>query len=197
MTQSNSTALLMLDFQAALCRAGDGCLAPPLAALVEERGTLKKAGELLTAAREAGAFVVHVGIGFDENYELRTNRTARFDNFEKAGIMKIGSPEGEFMPEVAPAPGEPVVYKGSVNPFLSTSLRMILAAHGIKKVVLAGVSTNLVVESSARHAADSALDVVVVEDACMSVSEEMHDFAVQHTLPTFASVVTSDAVTFE
>ncbi len=196
MNQSAPTALLLLDYQVGLCRPGDDCLAPPLAAQIAERGVLEKAAQLLAAARASGALVVHIGLGFDETYELRTNRTARFERYPDNGLMRVGSPEAAFMPQVAPDAREPVLHKGCVDPFIGTSLRLVLASHGIERVVLAGVATNLVVESTARHASDSALDVVVVEDACASFSPEMHTFAVESTLPLFASVVASDAVSF-
>jgi nicotinamidase-related amidase len=68
----------------------------------------------------------------------------------------------------------------------------MLLGNGITKVALAGVATNLVVEAAARHAVDSGLDVVVLEDLCASFATDLHEFAVTRTLPLFADVIDSE-----
>jgi nicotinamidase-related amidase len=190
-TVLTSSAVLLMDYQVGLCEAGDACLAPPLAAEITRRGTLAASRALLEAAREQAACVIHVRLAFDETYELRTNRTARFDRYPETRAMLVGSPEAAAVTTMSAAEGELVVIKGCVDPFVGTPLRDILAARGIDTVVMAGVATNLVVESAARHAADSGLQPYVVEDACASFSAEMHHFAIANTLPLFATVVGS------
>ena len=187
------TALLLLDYQVAMCDTGPLGRQPALAAQVAERDVLGRAGKALAAARSAGLFVVHVRLAFDPSYELRTNATARFAAYRDAGAMLVGSPEAEFMAEVAPLPAEPVVTKGGVDPFVGTPLLEVLLRNGVTRVALAGVATNLVVESAARHAIDSGLQVVVLEDLCASVSAEMHEFAVTKTLPLFGDIADSDS----
>ena len=58
--------------------------------------------------------------------------------------------------------------KGGVDPFIGTPLLEVLLRNNISRVALAGVATNLVVESAARHAIDSGLSVVVLADLCAS-----------------------------
>jgi tricarballylate dehydrogenase len=186
-----STALLLLDYQVAMCDPGPQGRQPALAAQVAERQVLPRAARVLDAARRAGVFVVHVRLAFDASYELRTNRSARFDAYRDNRAMLVGSPEAEFMPEVRPLPSEPILTKAGVDPFIGTPLLEILLGRGIRHVALAGVATNLVVESAARHATDSGLAVSVLEDLCASFDPEMHAFAVARTLPIFATVTTS------
>jgi len=196
MMTTHSTALLMLDYQVGLCEDGPHLKAPPLQAQIAERGTLATAERVLDRARAAGALVVHVRLAFDPSYRLRTNRLPRFDPYEQNRVMLADSPEAQIVEALAPVAGEPVVDKGCVNPFIGTPLREMLAAEGITEVVLGGVATNLVVESAARHASDSGLQVTVVEDMCASFSPELHSFAVEKVLPLFGSVVPSDGVRF-
>ena len=59
---------------------------------------------------------------------------------------------------------------------MGTPLFEILAGRGIRDVVLLGVATNLVVESTARHATDLGFRVTVVEDCCASFMDDLHDF---------------------
>jgi nicotinamidase-related amidase len=186
------TALLLLDYQVAMCDPGPHGRQPALAAQVAERDVLARAAKALDAARAAGLFVVHVRLAFDESYQLRTNRSARFTAYRDSNAMLVGSPEAAFVPQVVPLPSEPVVTKGGVNPFIGTPLLEMLLGNGITRVVLAGVATNLVVETAARHAVDSGLAVVVLEDLCASFAADLHEFAVTRTLPLFAEVTGSD-----
>ncbi|MDN4171704.1 isochorismatase family cysteine hydrolase [Nocardioides sp. SOB77] len=189
-------ALLMLDYQVALCEEGPHLKAPPLQAQVAERDVLATAERVLGAAREAGVLVVHVRLAFDPSYKLRTNRLPRFDPYEVNRVMLADSPEAQIVKALAPVDGEPVVDKGCVDPFIGTPLRDLLAAEGVTEVVLGGVATNLVVESAARHASDSGLQVTVVEDMCASFAPELHDFAMEKVMPLFGAVTTSAALTF-
>lgn len=190
----NQTALLMLDYQVALAQEGDLCLAPPLAAQVRERDVLSTAKCVLGAARTAGIKVFHVRLAFDPTYGLRTNRLARFDGYPADQKMKRGNPETEVVAELSPLDGEPVIDKGAVNAFIGTPLRDVLAAEEISHVVLGGIATHLVVESTARHASDSGLQVSIVEDMCAAPDPAIHEFAFAKTLPLFGTVTTADEV---
>ncbi|MBD2893118.1 cysteine hydrolase family protein [Actinomadura nitritigenes] len=189
-------ALLMLDYQVALCEEGPHLRMPPLAAQIAERGVLGTAERVLAAARAAGTLVVHVRLAFDPSYRLRTNRLPRFDPYEEQRAMLADSPEAQIVKALAPAGGEPVVDKGCVDPFVGTALRDVLAAEGVTEVVLGGVATNLVVESAARHASDSGLQVTVVEDMCASFRPDFHEFSVTNMLPLFGSVIGSAELAF-
>lgn len=189
-------ALLMLDYQVALCEEGPHLRMPPLAAQVAERGVLATAGKALASARAAGVLVAHVRLAFDPSYRLRTNRLPRFAPYEEQRAMLADSPEAQIVAALAPVAGEPVIDKGCVDPFVGTPLREVLAAEGVTEVVLGGVATNLVVESAARHASDSGLQVTVVEDMCASFRADFHEFSVANMLPLFGSVISSAELQF-
>ena len=53
-----STALLLVDYQVALCEEGEHTRLPALAAQVRERDVVAKAATVLAAARAAGVYVV-------------------------------------------------------------------------------------------------------------------------------------------
>jgi nicotinamidase-related amidase len=71
--------------------------------------------------------------------------------------------------------GDLVSTHNRVSTFHGTELDVVLRGAGIDTVILAGVATNLAVESSARAAADLGHRVLVVEDACSTVSQTVHD----------------------
>ncbi|MGH7714429.1 MAG: cysteine hydrolase family protein [Vulcanimicrobiaceae bacterium] len=178
-------ALLLMDFQNAVCKG-------MAAAEVEKRGTLKKARAVLEAARKHKVPVIHVRVGFDPKHSVRTSKSKRFEQFDQSGAMRIGSPDTEFCDEVKPIDGEPVVLKGCVNPFIGTALTELLIGRRVGEVYLAGVVTNMVVESALRHAADSGFACNVLEDCCAAVDPSMHDFAIQKIFPVYGAIVSSN-----
>src|SRR5690349_13345847 len=97
-------ALLMLDYQVALCEEGPHLRMPPLAAQIAERGVLATAGRVLAAARAAGTLVVHVRLAFDPSYRLRTNRLPRFDPYEEQRAMLADSPKASPRSSSAASP---------------------------------------------------------------------------------------------
>ena len=78
--------------------------------------------------------------------------------------------------------------------FVGTDLEQTLRDRGIRTIVLAGISTNIGVESTARTAAALGFDVVLVEDACSSMSEEAHRFAITNIFPRLGHVRTAKPV---
>jgi nicotinamidase-related amidase len=187
----SDTALLLLDYQVALCDAGPNGRQPALAAQVEERQVLQHAARALDVTRAAGRRVIHVRLAFDPSYELRTNRSARFDTYRTERAMLLGSAEAQFMAAVAPLADEPIVTKGGVDAFIGTPLLEMLLGMRVDHVVLGGVATNLVVESTARHATDVGLQVTVLEDLCASFRPELHDFAIANLFPLFSTLTSS------
>jgi nicotinamidase-related amidase len=78
---------------------------------------------------------------------------------------------------VAPRPGEVVLNKNSSGPLNSTKLDQILHNAGINSLVVCGLTTAVCVTQTARETADRGFRVLVAEDACTEISEEMHQAA--------------------
>ena len=188
------SALLLMDFQVAICgpdgRLGSGS---GLSDHTREREVLARVAQCLEEAREAQVAVLHARVQFDPAYTRRTNRSDRFAGMERNQLLLEGSRDAEFVPEAAPVDGETVVNKGCVNPFIGTVLDQRLRALGVTDLYLGGVATNFVVESAARHAGDSGFNVTVLEDLCAAYDQQMHEFAIDRTLPLFADIGSSEA----
>lgn len=191
------TALLLLDYQVGLCESGPHCRVPGLAESIAERDVLGHAARVLDAARRAGLFVAHARLAFDASYASRTNLTPRFDAYPAEDAMLGDSPEARIVDALKPAADEPVVDKGCVDPFIGTPLLEMLIGRRVRDVLLCGVATNLVVESAARHAADSGLGVTVIEDACASFADDAHEFSMTRIMPMFAAVRAAEDVVGE
>ncbi|MEV5910593.1 cysteine hydrolase family protein [Streptomyces chartreusis] len=188
-------ALLLMDFQQAVC-GPSGVLGVPSGASghTAARQVLPRVQEALRRARRTDDFIVHVRVGFDEDGLRRVNRSQPFLGLEQRKVFSPGSAGFEFCPQAQPEPGELVVTKACVSPFAGTGLDDILRAQRADHLLLAGVATNFVVESAARHAGDAGYAVDVIEDLCAAHSEEMHQFAVRRTLPLFGRIATLNSV---
>ena len=75
--------------------------------------------------------------------------------------------------------------------FSHTDLDGILRAKGTRQLFMAGIATNWVVESTTRYGAELGYDVTVLEDCCQGFSDELHGFAIQNTLPYYATIAKS------
>jgi nicotinamidase-related amidase len=185
-------ALLLLDFQEGVCRPGGEIASRTgLAAHLKQRGGLGRLEQCLARARATDDLILHVGVGFDNHYLARTNRSDRFDTFEANRAMIIGAAETSHVAEARPIEGEPVFWKASVDPFATTNLEAVLRAERARPVLVAGVATNGVVESAVRYMGDRGYDVIVLEDLCASFDEDAHRFAIERILPLFARISSS------
>lgn len=184
-------ALLLLDFQVAVC-GPLGVLGASSGASqhTATRGVLPRVREALRRARRTDDLIVHVRVGFDEYGLRRVNLSESFAGFEQRKVFSPESEGSKFCPETTPEPGELVVTKACVSPFAGTGLDEMLRAQRVDHLLLAGVATNFVVESAARHAGDAGYIVEVIEDLCAAHSEDMHRFAIHKTLPVFGDIVT-------
>jgi len=105
-----------------------------------------------------------------------------------------GSPESEIHPDVAPMPGEKVVFKHRYSAFYNTDLETVLRCLKVEDVVVSGLMTNLCCESTARDAYYRDYRVFFPADATGSVSEEMHLASLLNLAFGFAYVTTGEAI---
>jgi nicotinamidase-related amidase len=78
--------------------------------------------------------------------------------------------------------------------FYGTELDLQLRRRGIRTIVLAGISTNVGVESTARDAYERGYDQVFVIDAMASPSAEAHANTLKYTFPRIGRARTTQEV---
>jgi nicotinamidase-related amidase len=83
-------------------------------------------------------------------------------------ILIAGEPGAEIIPEVTPRPGEVVIDKPGKGAFYATDLSAVLADLGTRTLLLAGVTTEVCVQTTMREANDRGFDCLLVEDATES-----------------------------
>lgn len=172
------TALLIVDVQNDFCHAG--CeLARMGADVSAAQEAIPRIEQLIVAGRSAGVLVVfvqavHTKADISEVYTEHRERTLP----GAASIVEDGTWGAQFF-MVGPEPGETVVKKYRYSGFVGTGLDMILRARGIRTLLLAGVTTEGCVESTARHGFMLDYYVVIASDATAAHVPDEHDAALE------------------
>lgn len=178
-----ATALVVIDLQRGI--VARDCTPHSSADVVAN------AAKLLRRFRERGALVVlvHVGFSADDRDRLKPNAE------EKVPPRSAMAPDfSELVPELERAASDIVVMKHQWGAFYGTELDLQLRRRGIRTLVLAGISTNFGVESTARDAYERGYDLLFVEDAMSGLSPGAHEFAVKTIFPRIGRIVTTEAL---
>jgi nicotinamidase-related amidase len=177
-----STALVLIDLQEGI--VGMDGLAPRSGPQVVE--TCRNLAARFREAR-APVALVHVALRDGEMPSQKVDKPLNLP----AG----GTPPGwyQFVDNLR-EPDDIVVLKHHWGAFTGTDLDLQLRRRGVRTIVVAGIATNMGVESTVRSAWEHSYNVVVAEDACTSRGADLHAFAVTNILPQIARVTSADAI---
>jgi nicotinamidase-related amidase len=141
---------------------------------VTRHNTLANLAKEQVAVREAGGHVIHVHLGFTEDYSDHPKGSPLLGGARGAGILQRNTPSTEIVKDVAPREGDIVLVKTRISAFYRTDLERSLLDLGVQRVLLAGVATDLAVESAARDAHDRDFEVEVLASCCAAASDSDH-----------------------
>ncbi len=144
------------------------------------RAILPAVLRLLQAFRDAGLPIIHTKEGHmpdlsdcPPSKRTRGRGQLRIGDAGPMGrILILGEPGNDFAPEVKPIPGEVVIPKPGKGAFYRTRLADELSARRVRRLVIAGVTTEVCVQSTMREANDRGYDCLLVEDATESYFPE-------------------------
>jgi len=172
-----TTALLIMDVQNDITRL-DSEMAQQMgfAQEIERTGMLSNLRALMDHCRETGLLLIHVLIDLEAGTQPRMpNRGPFYAMVGGGNVCKRGTPGGDIHEAVAALPGEIKVYKCLFSAFASSGLQEILDEHGVTDLILTGVSTDAVVESTAWDASDRGFSTILAEDCCVCGTKELHE----------------------
>ena len=176
LTQLDKTAaLLLIDLQKGIVN----------------RPTAHPAAEIVArAARLARAFRDR------ELPVILVNVAGRPAGRNDAGPMKMEFPPDwtDLVPELEPQATDHRLTKHSLGAFATTGLQELLQKLGVTQVFIAGISTSIGVESTARYAYDLGYNMVFVSDAMTDTSPEAHRNSLEKIFPRLGEIDTSGNV---
>ena len=177
------TALVLIDCQVDF-GAPDGEMARRGADMTAPQAALTKAQALVDAARAAGVAVVFVRLLNHPGSANRIEREAKQregDNEPDLCVPDLcveGTHGAEFIgPQ--PVAGEIIVSKTHFSAFGRTGLADQLHAQEVDTLVLAGLTTECCVASSAWDGFERDFHIFIAEDACAAYEEGLHRHALK------------------
>lgn len=122
-----------------------------------------QAGKLLDAFRQRALPVIHI-----QHISGRPGAT----------FFLPGTAGAEIHPSVTPKVGETVFQKSFPNSFRETPLLEHLRQHGITQLVIAGMMTQMCIDTTTRAAADLGFQCLLAHDACATKALSFGDATV-------------------
>jgi nicotinamidase-related amidase len=176
------TALVLIDLQ-------KGITAMPTVHPAER--IIEQAARLARAFRERALPVVRVRVAFspDGGDVLR----ARVDAPPPPSGARAAD-WAELREEIGTGPTDIVITKRQWDAFYGTELDLQLRRRKMTGIVLAGISTSIGVESTARHGRELAYEIAIASDAVTDVVREAHENSLTRIFPRLGQVDTTAAI---
>lgn len=179
----SGTALLVIDMQGDFCSAG-GFMDRIGLDWRAMRAPADRIARLLAAFRAGGFLICHTRESFPPDLTgAQPNRLWRGAGGDSAILgdtgplgrhLITGEPGWQIIPEVAPLDGEAIFDKPGYGAFGTTALGAHLAAHGIRNLVVTGVTSDCCVHLTVQEALDRGYDCLTVSDATASAFPAQH-----------------------
>ena len=151
------------------------------------------ADRLIGLARSAGVRPIFIRAIYDRKWLSK----AMLERHELVGLGIDHCQEGTWGADfyvVEPAESEQVIVKHRYSAFMGTELDVLLRSQGVENLIFVGVTTNVCVDSTARHGYMLDYHIIVVEDCTASYSEESHQATLSNIRRAFGRVATADEI---
>jgi len=173
------TALVLIDLQ-------KGIVQFPVVKPANE--ILTKAAALVSAFRKANLPVVIVNVDPTKSLlnDMRTDANAKFISFPAEWF--------EIAPEIETTEHDIFITKNAWNAFTNPDLDRELKKKGITGIVLAGISTSVGVEGTARAASELGYNITFAQDATTDTNAEAYEHSIKRIFPRLGEVDDTDRI---
>ncbi|SDN10450.1 Nicotinamidase-related amidase [Lentzea albidocapillata subsp. violacea] len=159
---------------------------------VKKNDVVAQLSRLAEGARAAGVPVLFGPMAYtaedyaDEGLQRRSGiNRLMFEN----RMFLAGSFGADFHPDIQPQPGDIILAPHKGTDVLQTDLREHLDRLGTTHLVIAGMTANLCVESTGRHATELGYDVTFLSDAIGAESLPAYEASIHLNFPLIANAV--------
>jgi nicotinamidase-related amidase len=173
-----NTALVLIDLQ-------KGIVQYPVAHPIT--GILANAAKLVVAFRKANLPIVVVNV----------NPAGKWTTTRKDAKQHAFTPDADWLeitPEIKTEPNDIFITKSTWSAFFETAIDEELKKRNVTGIVLAGVSTSIGVEGTARDASRNAYNITFASDAMTDMIAEAHQHSISRIFPRMGEVDTTDKI---
>lgn len=148
------------------------------------KDVIANAGALATAFRTRGFPVILVNVtgGAPGRTEVVRPKTERSSDWS------------ELVSELDKQPTDILITKERWGAFIGTTLHERLQELGVTQVIVAGISTSIGVESTARSAYEYGYNVVLAVDAMTDTNADAHENSITRIFPRLGETATTDEI---
>jgi len=189
------SALLVIDMQNDFCHP-DGAFAKRGLDISMAQEIIPTLQRLMAAAREAHVPVAIVRVVRGQHTGWPALDRLSRHNFgpDFVPVFVEGTWGAELLEGFEPKPGDIALDKNRYGAFTGTNLDLILRNKGVSTLIVSGGATNVCVESTVREGFMLDYDVVLVEDACATVTPELQQGTIGSVRGWFGRVERAESI---
>ena len=180
-TLDPKTALVLIDLQRGITA---------LPTVHSSDAVVAAAGRLVRAWHDRALPVIAVHVNYSPDFgEVLSART------DSVAPPVVPAPDfAELRPELGLRASDLLLTKRGWNAFYGTELDLQLRRRRVTGIVLAGISTSIGVESTARAAAERGYEVAIASDAVTDTNALAHRSSIEVILPRLGQLDTADRI---
>ena len=149
--------------------------------------------ELITTLSNTPMSIINLPILFREGHPEITQEIGILAAIKQGGLFVEGTTGGCVIDELLPETDRIMTLPGRTgfNTFVDTKLNEYLTARGIRQILLAGASTAVCIDSTARSGYELGYNIIVLDDCTISRTPAEQDMYCSTIFPIYASVMSS------
>lgn len=186
------SALIIIDPQQDFC-SEKGAMAQRFGLDMKEiKEAVPRLNSFIKDCREAGVLVVWVREIFSDD-KMHLNQKALWGSGDDIWLIREdGKGIDWYDGMIKPEPGERVITKWQYDAFEDTDLHLLLQGRGIKTLLMTGFTTNVCVETTARHGYIKGYHIVLVSDCTGAPTHAEYESGLFNIKTYFGHAATSD-----
>ncbi|MFZ3136748.1 MAG: cysteine hydrolase [Thermodesulfovibrionales bacterium] len=188
--KAHEVAIILTGFQNEFC-APDGKLHGLVKDMLVSNRIIPNTVDFLKRAQKKGIACYIASIVFTQGYPELNNPVGILKDIKKINAFQKGTKGADVIDELKPFEHYLTVVEGKtgLSCFGNTNLDNFLKDKAIRTIAIAGLLTNVCVESTARAGYDVGYEVIVLRDCTACRSRVWQEYSEKNIFPMFGRVM--------